>query len=39
MFRLFDPKRQSPYGDVVNARFGFEYVFKKKRKQEKGDGK
>lgn len=30
MFRLFDPKRQSPYGDVVNARFGFEYSIKSK---------
>ncbi|MEJ1241849.1 hypothetical protein WBG78_27130 [Chryseolinea sp. T2] len=32
MFRLFDPKRQSPYGDVVNARFGFEYVIKKRKR-------
>lgn len=32
MFRLFDPKRQSPYGDIVNARFGFEYHFKQKKK-------
>lgn len=30
MFRLFDPHRQSPYGDAINARFGFEYSFKKK---------
>lgn len=36
MFRLFDPKRQSPYGDVVNARFGFEYTFKRKKEQTSG---
>ncbi|MGC3945458.1 MAG: hypothetical protein QM762_13245 [Chryseolinea sp.] len=35
MFRLYDPKRQSPYGDVVNARFGLEYVLKKKKAAEK----
>lgn len=35
MFRLFDPKKQSPYGDVVNARFGFEYAIRK-HSREKG---
>lgn len=33
MIRLFDPKRQSPYADVINARFGFEFPLKKKTKQ------
>jgi len=32
MFRLFDPHRQSPYADVINARFGFEFPLKKKVK-------
>ncbi len=32
MFRLFDPHRKSPYADVVNARFGFEFPMKKKAK-------
>ena len=31
MVRLFDPKHQSPYADVVNARFGFEFPMKKKK--------
>ena len=35
MFRLLDLKRQSPYGDVVNARVGFEYVVKKAKKSSK----
>jgi hypothetical protein len=30
MLRLFDPHRKSPYADVVNARFGFEFPMKKK---------
>ncbi|HTE32628.1 MAG TPA: hypothetical protein VK666_19745 [Chryseolinea sp.] len=30
MVRLFDPHRNSPYGDVINARFGFEFPIKKK---------
>lgn len=30
MVRLYDPKRQSPYGDVVNARIGFEFPMKKR---------
>lgn len=32
MLRLFDPERKSPYADVVNARFGFEFPMKKKVK-------
>ena len=31
MFRLFDPHRKSPYADVLNARFGFEFPMKKKQ--------
>ncbi len=34
MFRLFDPHRKSPYADVVNARFGFEFPMKKVKRQE-----
>jgi hypothetical protein len=30
MIRLFNPDRKSPYADVVNARFGFEFPMKKK---------
>jgi hypothetical protein len=30
MTRLFDPKHKSPYGDIINARFGFEFPMKKK---------
>ncbi len=30
MTRLFDPKHKSPYGDVINARFGFEFPVKRK---------
>jgi len=32
MFRLFDPHRKSPYADIINARFGFEFPMKKKYK-------
>jgi hypothetical protein len=32
MIRLFNPDRKSPYADVVNARFGFEFPIKKKVK-------
>jgi hypothetical protein len=32
MFRLFDPHRKSPYADIINARFGFEFPMKKKVK-------
>jgi len=31
MTRLFDPQHKSPYGDVINARFGFEFPMKKKQ--------
>jgi hypothetical protein len=30
MMRLYNPNRKSPYTDVVNARFGFEFPVKKK---------
>jgi hypothetical protein len=30
MARLFDPHHKSPYADVVNVRFGFELMMKKK---------
>ena len=30
MMRLFDPDHKSPYGDVINVRFGFEFLMKKK---------
>lgn len=32
MTRLFDPKHKSPYGDVINARFGFEFPVRKRVK-------
>ena len=32
MLRPFDPHRKSPYADVVNARFGFEFPMKKNRR-------
>ena len=32
MTRMFDPHHKSPYGDVINARFGFEFPMKKKVK-------
>jgi hypothetical protein len=32
MFNLFDHKHRSPYGDVVNSRFGFEWTMKKGKK-------
>jgi hypothetical protein len=35
MFRLFDVKNKSPYADVLNARFGFEFPMKKKAKPGK----
>lgn len=34
MVRLFDPKRQSPYADAINVRFGFEFPRKKHSKEE-----
>ena len=30
MMRLYNPDYKSPYGDVVNARFGFEFPMKKR---------
>ncbi|MBL0745092.1 hypothetical protein [Chryseolinea lacunae] len=35
MLRTFDPHHKSPYGDVLNVRFGFEFPMKKKVKKEK----
>ncbi len=32
LFNLYDPKHKSPYGDVMNSRFGFEFPLKKKSK-------
>jgi hypothetical protein len=29
MMRLFNPDRKSPYSDVVNVRFGFEFPLSK----------
>ncbi|MDH5251631.1 MAG: hypothetical protein OEW40_21735 [Cyclobacteriaceae bacterium] len=37
MFRLFDPHRKSPYADIINARFGFEFPMKKKVKPSSGN--
>jgi hypothetical protein len=35
MARLFDPHHKSPYADVVNVRFGFEFPMTKKRGSSK----
>jgi hypothetical protein len=35
MTRLFNPDRKSPYADVLNVRFGLEYVVKKKGQRVK----
>ena len=32
LFNLYDPKHKSPYGDVMNSRFGFEFPLKKRSK-------
>ena len=32
MTRLFNPDHKSPYADVLNVRFGFEFPMKKKLK-------
>ena len=32
MFNLYNPKHKSPYADIVNVRFGFEFPIKKKAK-------
>lgn len=37
MFRLFDSNNKSPYADVINARFGFEFPMKKKKKTKQGN--
>jgi hypothetical protein len=34
---MIKPSHKSPYGDVVNTRFGFEFPMKKKRPKEKGN--
>jgi len=33
LFNLYDPKHKSPYGDVMNSRFGFEFPLKKRVKE------
>ena len=38
MFNLYDPKNKSPYGDVLNTRFGFEFPLKKKKTSHKNEG-
>lgn len=35
MFNLYNPLRKSPYADVVNVRFGFEFPIKKKHRTKK----
>ena len=35
MARLFDPDHKSPYADVLNVRFGFEFPLKKSVKNGK----
>jgi len=35
MVRVFDPHHKSPYADVLNVRFGFEFPIKKKAKAAK----
>ena len=32
LFNLYNPKHKSPYGDVINSRFGFEFPLKKRSK-------
>jgi hypothetical protein len=34
MLRLFNPGHKSPYADVLNVRFGFEFPQKKKKKKD-----
>ena len=36
MFRLFDPSRKSPYGDIMNVRFGFEFPLQHRPAKTKG---
>lgn len=35
MMRLYNPDHKSPYGDIVNARFGFEFPMKDKKNTPK----
>jgi hypothetical protein len=35
MFNVYNDHRKSPYGDVINSRFGFEFPIRKKAKQQK----
>jgi hypothetical protein len=35
MVRLFDPHHKSPYADVLNVRFGFEFPMRKKTRSSK----
>jgi hypothetical protein len=37
MVRVFDPQHKSPYGDIVNARIGFEFPLRKNTKQIRGN--
>jgi len=37
MLRVFDPQHKSPYGDMVNARIGFEFPLRKNTKQIRGN--
>jgi len=32
LLNLYNPKRKSPYADVMNSRFGFEFPLKRKSK-------
>jgi hypothetical protein len=34
MFSVYNDHRKSPYGDVINSRFGFEFPLRKKVKQQ-----
>jgi len=38
MARLLNPNNKSPYADIVNVRFGFEFPMKKKVKQQTDEG-
>ena len=37
LFNLYNPKHKSPYGDVMNSRFGFEFPLKKKKSTAFGE--
>ncbi|MFM9841180.1 MAG: hypothetical protein ACKVOQ_23150 [Cyclobacteriaceae bacterium] len=34
LYNLYDPYRQSPYADRLNIRFGFEYLYKKRKRSD-----